>query len=133
MTKKLQGSLRYSTQSKTLQAEDLRPWLEQIYPPAIMDGKGGVEQITGNLVLKPAGQNATNRWMVLEGTVQFRLDNATRITYSGELAMVLEYGLESGQMERIRGVCECVFPKHNPQGQVVERIAMTAAIESRPR
>lgn len=132
-TKEVRESLRYPEQATALKAGALRSWLEQIYPPAVMDGKGGFERIDAALTLRPAGRHGAGRCALVEGDVKFALDNTTRITYQGKLAAVVEYLDDSAEPQRVRGVCECVFPKHNPQGQVVERIRMTAAIESRPR
>jgi len=132
-TKELRQALRYPTEATTWKATALWPWLEQIYPPAIMDGKGGFDRIEGELTFKPAGRQGDTRWALVEGDVAFALDNMTKIAYTGRLSVAVEYGADSDEAVAVRGVCECVFPKHNPQGQVVERIRMTAAIESRPR
>jgi hypothetical protein len=132
-TNAMRKALSYPERARKLSAEDLRPWLEQIYPPAIMDGKGGFERIDGTFTLCPAGREGDSRQALLEGDVRFVLDNNSRIGYDGRLAVVLDYSDKSADAMRARGVCACVFPKHNPQGQVVERIRMTAAIESRPR
>ena len=69
---------------------------------------------------------------MIEGDVQFALDNRSRIQYSGRLSVAVEYSNDSPTPRDVQGVCYCTFPKHNPQGQVVERIRMTAAIEARP-
>jgi len=129
--KELRRALVYPATATKVSADAVKPWLEQIYPPAIMDGKGGFDRIDATLTLRPAGTIGEVRCAVLEGDVQFALDNASRIRYDGKLSVVVEY--DGDNPVRVRGICECVFPKTNPQGQVVERIAMTATIESRPR
>jgi hypothetical protein len=132
MTEKLRERLRYPETALTLEADALRPWLEQIYPPAVMDGKGGFERIAGTLTLRPAGRRDDIRYALISGEVQFALDNKTRIAYEGKLSIVLEYAPGAVTPRSVRGVCDCIFPKHNPEGRVVERIQMTAALESRP-
>ena len=42
MTKELRQSLQYPQRATVLKTETLRPWLEQIYPPAIMSGKSSM-------------------------------------------------------------------------------------------
>lgn len=133
MSKELRQSLQYPKDTVPLKTELLRPWLEQIYPPAIMDGKGGFDRIDASLTLRQVKTNGATRYAMIEGDVKFALDNKSQIRYDGKLAVVVEYAGDSPQALSIRGVCDCVFPKHNPQGQPVERIRMTAAIESRPR
>lgn len=132
-TKEMRQSLQYPKEATVLKMDALRPWLEQIYPPAIMDGKGGFASIDAALTLRPAGQKGDARYALVEGEVDFALDNLTRITYRGKLTATVEYANDSPEPRCVRGVCECIFPKTNPQGQVVERIRMTASIESRPK
>lgn len=126
MTDGLREVLRYPSEACTLPAGDLRPWLEQVYPAAIMDGKGGFRKIEGKLRFTPAGADAACRYAIVEGDVEFVLDNEGCSTYRGSLAIVLKYDLKDGALSSVRGVCESVVPK-GP-----EKIRMTAAIESRP-
>lgn len=126
MTEGLRKSLQYPAQSRTMQATELRAWLEQIYPAAIMDGQGGFSRIEGKLQLRPAGEDATHRYAILQGTVDFELDNAGRTRYRGDLAVVMKYLRADQSLATIRGVCECTVPK-GP-----ERIRLSAAIESLP-
>ncbi len=126
-------TLQYPTQARSLAVAALRPWLEQMYPPAIMDGKGGMRAIEGRLQMTPAGADSEWRYALLEGTVQFTLDNVNVTTYPGNLSVVLKYRRDATELHSVRGVLESLVPKSNPQGQVVERIRMTAAIESLPK
>jgi hypothetical protein len=119
-------TLRYPERAGTIAAAELRPWLEQIYPAAIMDGKGGFRKIEGTLRFTPAGGDDTQRYAIVEGDVEFALDNESRTTYQGRLALVLKYRVGESNVHSLRGVCESVVPK-GP-----EKIPMTAAIESRP-
>jgi len=119
-------ALRYPTQARTLSAKDLMPWLEQIYPAAIMDGKGGFRSIEGPLTLKPAGSSATHRYAIVEGELLFELDNTGRTNYRGDLALVIKYPLATNEMESLRGVCDFTVPKGT------EKIRIQAAIETTP-
>ena len=104
----------------------LRPWLEQMYPPAIMDGLGGFRSITGTLRLRPAGGDDGHRYALIEGPVEFVLDNSQQSAYKGDLAVAVTYGTGSAEAVSLRGVMESTIPK-GP-----EWIRMTAALESRP-
>jgi hypothetical protein len=126
VTESIAKALQYPKTSTTLAAKDLMPWLEQIYPAAIMDGKGGFRNIEGTLTLKSAGSSATHRYAIVEGELQFELDNAGRTSYRGNLAMVLKYPLKSDEMESLRGVCDFTVPKGT------EKIRIQAAIETTP-
>jgi hypothetical protein len=126
VTEAIAKALRYPTTSRTLAATDLKPWLEQIYPAAIMDGKGGFRSIDGSLTLKAAGSSTTHRYAIVEGELQFELDNTGRTSYRGDLALVIKYPLASNEMESLRGVCDFTAPK-GP-----EKIRIQAAIESTP-
>lgn len=132
MTDALRDSLRLPRESQSLAASALRPWLEQIYPPAIMDGHGGMKRLTGTLTFRSAGRDDQHRYAVLEGTVGFELDNKASTAYDGRLALVLRYPHDSAELFSVRGVCDCAFEKPGPPGRTGESIQMTAAIESRP-
>ncbi len=129
-TDELVKSLQFPSKVVYLDAARLHPWLEQMYPPAIMDGKGGFHKITGKLRLSPVdGKESGNgpRFAILTGDVQFYLDNQSRTNYQGSLQVALEYRGIGPDLFALRGVLDAVVPK-GP-----ERIAMTAAIESRPK
>lgn len=130
-TDAMRVALKYPDKSRSVSADDLRPILEQFYPPAIMDGHGGCREIVARLTLSPAGADGGKRLALLKGEVDIELDNKNATRYAGPVTIALTYG-EDGQLKSMRGVGTWEFPKHNPQGQVVETIKMTAAIESRP-
>jgi hypothetical protein len=125
LTGEAREALRYPEAAREVPVTALRAWLEQMYPPAIMDGRGGFRSITGNLRLQPAEAVGEKRYAVLQGRVTFVLDNTAASTYTGELAVAVEYGTGAEALS-FRGVLEADVPK-GP-----ERIRMTAAIESRP-
>jgi len=126
ITDSVRAALHYPDAETGLAARDLEPWLEQVYPAAIMDGRGGFRSIEGALRLKPAGQDAGHRYAVLEGQIDFHLDNASRTRYRGDLAFVLTYLLKDRAVATLRGVIDCTVPK-GP-----EWIRLVAAVESLP-
>ena len=127
MNDDLRKSLKIPSGSGKISATKLRPWLEQFYPAAIMDGKGGFRRIEGDLKFTPAGSDSTYRYAVIEGVVDFVLDNVSESEYSGNLSLVLKYRRSDNDLFSIRGVCVSDIPK-GP-----EMIRMTAAIESLPK
>lgn len=131
-TSAMRDALRYPAERRTVETEALRPVLEQLYPPAIMDGQGGCRRIDADLTLTPAGGEGGTRYAVLKGTVGIELDNANRTAYSGPLSLVVSYDTIDPAARTLRGVGTWRVPKHRPEGRVAETIPMTAAIESRP-
>lgn len=128
----MRDALRFPEQSRTVSADVLRPMLQQFYPPAIMDGHGGCRRIDAKFTLTSAGADSKQRFALLTGPIAIELDNDNHTKYDGRLSMVVTYGRNDSAAESLRGVGNWEFPKHNPRGEVVERIIMTAAIESRP-
>ncbi len=126
MTESLRKSLSYSGQEHEFKIADIQPWLEQMYPPAIMDGFGGFAKITGKIIASPAGKDDDYRYLLVKGDVTFELDNRGSSWYYGKLDIVLRYPLKSTELHSIRGVMVSEIPK-GP-----EMIPMTVAIESRP-
>ncbi len=126
-------ALRLPAEARTIPAATLRRWLEQYYPPAVMDGMGGFEKITGTLQLQPAGADAQSRYAILRGDVQFVLDNESATGYQAKLEMVLRYDRTSPELQTVRGIMEADFPRQDRFGRTVETVRMTAAIESRPK
>ncbi len=126
MTGEQRKALSYSGQEHEINVADIQPWLEQMYPPAIMDGFGGFSKITGKLISSPAGQDKDYRYCLIKGDVNFELDNRGQSGYAGKLDLVLRYPLEGKELHSLRGVMVSEVPK-GP-----ELIPMTVAIESRP-
>lgn len=122
-------SLSYRNSKQTLEAPVFRRWLAQMYPPAVMDGHGGMEKVTGSLTYSPAGENATHRYAVVRGTVRFQLDNTSKISYTGPVDLVLRYTKQGDQLESVWGTMTTKIPRHGPQGRIEEMVPMTVAIE----
>lgn len=131
-TDAMRSALQYPEQPRTLPAAALRPLLEQLYPPAIMDGHGGCRRIDGTFRLSPAGDIDGKPVAMLTGTVAIELDNEMNTKYEGPLSIVVSYAKGNPAAKSMRGVGAWEFPKYNPNGEIVEKITMTAAIESRP-
>jgi hypothetical protein len=131
-TDAMRKSLSYPDVERKLSAEVLRPMLEHFYPPAIMDGHGGCRRIDADLTMKPAGRDGGKQYALCQGNVKIELDNDNRTRYQGPLSIVLTYAADNSAATTLRGIGTWEFPKHNPQGQVAERILMTVTIESRP-
>lgn len=132
VTDKMRTALRYPDEVRTVSADDLRPMLEQMYPPAIMDGHGTCRSIVAELQLKPAESKDGQRRSLLSGNVRIELDNTSRISYEGPLSLVITYAADNPAPQTLRGIGTWYVPKHDMQGRPVEWIKMTAAIESRP-
>lgn len=132
MTDGMKAALRHPANARDVAAADLRPLLQQLYPPAIMDGKGGCRRIDGRLRIAPAGTRDGDRWAILQGTVALELDNTAGTRYDGPLTLAIRYARAGDEMVSLRGVGSWSVPKHTPDGRVAETIRMTAAIESRP-
>ena len=132
-TEKLRAALRYPAQPKSISADDLKPWLEQLYAPAVMDGMGGFKEITGAFAMRPAGDDVKHRYAILSGEASFTLDNRTRTSYKARLTVAVRYDLEREEAIWLRGAGDMQFLRSDPQGRVVETVATKIAIESLPR
>ncbi len=132
LTQEQRAALAYTNQTRKIPAQTLRSWLAVMYPPAVMDGHGGMNQVTGELVWQAAGENDTARFATLRGTIRFELDNRSRITYQGPLELVLRYGKLGDSLEEVRGVLETKFPRMDQRGGVAEKVTMKVALESLP-
>lgn len=124
----LSAALARPRTKKTLDATALRPLLSVLYPPAVMEGQGGFEELTGTFTLEPlAGEPAA----LLTGTPRFTLDDRSRTRYSGPLELALRY--PHGKPLTARGTFTAPFPRWRPDGGLAETVMLTAAIETRPR
>lgn len=126
-------SLRYPQEPKTVAAQSIRRWLEQIYPPGMMERSGRILDVSGDLSFGPAGSDENARYAILQGTVQFTFDDARKTRYQGTVAMAFRYTDEGKRMESFRGIYRGIFPKWDKQGRGVAKILMQAVLESRPQ
>lgn len=133
INEKEQQILRYTGQTHKVEAQALKRWLAQMYPTAVMDGHGGMNQITGTLTYTSAGENELHRYAVLRGNVRFELDNKTRISYQGPFDLVLRYTKTSEELESVWGTMTTKVPRADMKGKTVEMVAMTVALEPIPK
>ncbi len=112
---------------RDVDAADLRRWLEQIYPAAIMDSTGKPPALKGTLTLSPAGKRAA----VLKGEIVFTMDDRAKTEYRGTLEVAITYG-DGADFVSLRGRFEGMYPKGDAKrGKPIEH-TMTAVIESTP-
>jgi hypothetical protein len=123
-------ALSFPGKSRTLSAADLRRWLEQIYPPAIMDSSGEPPQLRGTLTLAPAGSDKSRRFATLKGDIAFTLDDRAETTYRGTLEAVVTYDAGKDDFVSLSGVFEGMFPKSDVKRGRSMEFALTAVIES---
>ena len=129
-TDALRTSLAYPSEKRILSASDLKPWLEQLYAPAVMDGMGDFREITGSFTLRSAGSDAHHRYAILSGEASFVLDDRARTSYVASLSVALKYAPATNDPVWLRGVGEMEFPRPSPPGQRPERVRTAIAIES---
>ena len=128
-----QASLRYPQQPRTVSATSIKRWLEQVYPPGMMERTGRVLDVSGDLSFRPAGSDEKASYAILQGTVHFTFDDARKTRYQGSLAVTFRYTDEGQQMQSFQGIYRGVFPKWDKQGRGVAKILMQAVLESRPQ
>lgn len=108
--------------ARDVDAAELRAWLEQLTPPAIMEGMGGVKEISGALTLEPSG--------LLRGDVKLVLDDPNRSSCRGRLEGVVTW--KDGAFATVRAAFEGVFGKPDRMRRGTMDFTMKGAIESRP-
>ena len=124
--------LQYPQQEKTISANALERWLEQIYPPGMMERSGRIVDISGDLKFRPAGAQENEQLAILQGTVYFTFDDDRQTRYQGDLAMTFRYADKGQLMKSFRGMFRGIFPKRDMQGKGEAKILMQAVLESRP-
>ncbi len=127
LTPDLTAALARPKTTKTLDAAVLKSLLAVLYPPAIMDGRGGFRTITGRFTLEPLPGEAA---ALLTGTPTLVLDDRNATRYTGPLELALHY--PPGRPLTARGTFTAPFPRYRPDGAIAETVALTAAFETRP-
>jgi hypothetical protein len=129
LTREEREALRRPEATRPLDAAALRRWLEQLYPPAVMDGPGGVKRVGGTLEVRPVDAATA----LLRGRVRLVLHDSDETEYEGTLEAVLTYRDGSADLASLRGVFEAsIFRQDRPPGRRVHETRLLAAIESRP-
>ena len=126
-------ALAYPGEASRIDATVLENWLAQFYPPAMMTRSGSVRELSGSLVLQPAGVQGDQRHAVLQGDVNLVLDDSSGTRYTGRLAVVLTYAADAREPTSLKGVMRGVFPKRDIQARRTRRISLSAAIHSLPK
>ncbi len=124
-------ALVHPSAARDVKAEELKRWLGQLYPAAIMDSSGKLPEVSGTLRLAPAGGDGKKRYATLKGEVRFQMDDKAATKYSLALEAVLTY--DSGQdFVSLRAALDGIYPKADPHHQKPVEFRMTAVIESTP-
>jgi hypothetical protein len=105
-------------------ASKLQGWLEQVFPPGIMNSTGKMKRVSGKLILSPAGR----RNSILRGEVTFQYDDEAGTIYKGTLELVISHSERVG----VKGILEGMYPKKDRRHHDTNEIGMTVLIESRP-
>ncbi len=121
------GALAWPSRSTQVDAARLSRWLEQVYPPAIMERTGKVTAVSGSLTLSPV---ASDRTAILKGEAELTLDDGRDSRYRVAVEAVLTYGTDGDTYRSLRGVCRGTYSRREGGGTV--SMEMTVAIESRP-
>lgn len=108
--------------ARSFDAAELRAWLGQLMPPAVMEGMGGVKEISGSLTLEPSG--------LLGGEIRLVLDDPNGSACTGRLDGVVTW--RDGKFATVRAAFEGVFGKPDRMRRGTMDFAMKAVIESRP-
>jgi len=124
--------LYYPSETTMIDPGELKDWLEQFYPPAMMTRSGYVRELTGLLTLQPAGLQGAKRHAVLQGDVNLVMDDVTNTRYTGRLAVVLTYATDDVEPTALKGVMRGIFPKRDLRARRTRLISLSAAFHSLP-
>jgi hypothetical protein len=124
-------ALAFPETAREIEAETLRSWLVQLYPPAIRtaDQVKPFHKITGRLKLEPAGADRKGRHALLSGEVRLARGDDKESAFEGTLRIVLTYPPDAPEVQLLRGVVEGEY-LYRMRG--TQRMPLKAAIESRP-
>ncbi len=124
-------ALAFPEKEREIEAETLRTWLVQLYPPAIrtVDQRKPFKKITGSLKLAPAGADERGRYALLSGEVRLAKGDEKESAFEGALQAVLTYRSDAPEVRSVRGVVEGDYV-YRIRG--TQRLPLKVAIESRP-
>jgi len=132
--------LKWSDQECLVDAGSLRKWLQQLYPPGIMERTDPqtkeifkINTVEGILSLIPAGSDGRQRYAVLSGVIQFGDEGADGFNYNGQIELVLTYTMEKPEVQTVRGVFEGTYPRFDRIHNRSYAFPLEAAFESLPR
>src|SRR5262245_26206152 len=124
-------TLAFPEKAKEIDAENLREWLVQVYPPAIRtaDQTKPFKKVEGRLKLEPAGEDKKARYALLSGDVRLNKGDDKESALEATLQGVLTYPPNGPDVQSVRGVVEGEY-LYRMRG--TQRIPLKVAIESRP-
>ncbi len=123
--------LAFPEKAREIEAETLRTWLIQLYPPAIrtVDQVKPFKKISGSLRLEPAGADKNGRYALLRGHVHLAKGDDKESAFEGTLQAVLTYREGATDVRAVRGIVEGNY-LYRIRG--TQPLALKVAIESRP-
>jgi hypothetical protein len=132
-------ALAWPGEQRTVDASTLGQWLSQVYPPGVMERTDpvtkrayGIESVSGELRLSPAGSDRDRRYALLRGKVRLTDEGNDGFSYEGSLAVVLSYPRDDPQVQSLHGVFEGVYPRTDAIRNRTRQIPLQAVFESLP-
>jgi hypothetical protein len=125
-------TLSFPEQAKEIEANALRNWLVQLYPPGITatDERKPFKEITGALDLVPAGVDKQSRYALLRGKIRLARGDDTESAFEGTLQAVVRYRLDTPEVQSVHGVAE---GDYLDRIRGTQRLPLKVTIESRPQ
>jgi hypothetical protein len=125
-------ALSCPAETKTVDAEMLRSWLELLQLPRVREVDANVpfKKIAGSLRLQPAGVDAKFRYAIMSGSIVLTKDegqSSAEVTFQG----VVVYRLDGPKVQLLRGVIEGLY-HYREGGAERAGIKFSAAFESTP-
>jgi hypothetical protein len=123
-------ALSFPEAARELDAETLRSWFVQLYPPAIrtVEQSKPFKRAEGTLKMEQASQGGQERRALLRGPVQLTREGGSDPAFKGICAAVIFYG-PGGEIRSIKGFVEGIYI-YRHRGAVEYQVS--AALESRP-
>jgi len=125
-------ALSCPAQTKTVEAELLRSWLELLQLPRVREADANIpfKKIVGSLKLQPAGADDKFRYAIMTGPIFLTKDegqSSAEVTFEG----VVMYRLNGPKVHSMRAVFEGEYKYRTGRGKA-QPIKISAALESIP-
>lgn len=125
-------ALSFPAETKTVEAEMLRSWLELLQLPRVREADANVpfKRMAGSLKLQRAGADAKFRYAIMTGSIVLTKDegqSSAEVAFQG----VVMYGLDRPDVHSLRGVFEGEY-QYRPGRGTAQPIKISAALESVP-
>lgn len=108
------ATLAHPSASRTVAAELLRVWLEQVFPVGMKEMVGANihnDRVGGSLTLRPAGSDTKYRYAILSGMVALTLAGRTQVEHDGTLKVVLAYPKTGSGIVALKGILNGTYPE----------------------